>query len=712
MTRYLLCILLLTVTCARGLAAQESCEKEYAAPHLPNADLYCIDLVPKPDLLGASGTVKLGRAQSPFGAVVTADGHQRYDLEVSVAGLPEPAALGDFTTYVAWATTPLLRPMIKLGEVGHGRTASGQVALDKFLVLISAEASGAVEERTGPLVLRGISASMRMMPHVGEPLWFMAPPASTDHSGHMSMADSAGWVMPPMHPIVPMPRSMNGIMPSVEPFLPTPEGPVPAARPREVIELGDGATLDLTAGPVQRTINGDTFTMYGFNGQYPGPLIKVPQDATIVVRFRNETELPTAVHWHGVRLDNRFDGVPHVTQEPVPPGGTFTYRIHFPDAGIYWYHPHHREDITQDLGLYGNIRVRSPEPDYYSSVNQEEVLMLDDLLIGESGLVPYGKESATHALMGRFGNLLLVNGEPEYDLEVKRGAVVRFFLTNVANTRTFNVSFGGAAIKVVGSDLSRFEHEEWVESVVIAPAERYIIEVRFDEPGEVAFVNRIRSIDHVYGSFFPETDTLGLIRVAATPVEVDYSDAFERLRSNEDVQADIGRYRKHFDSPVDHSLVLTVEVDGLPFPIEPMMRADSVYFNPVEWSGTMPMMNWISTGKEVNWILREPATGRENMEIDWRFQVGDVVKIRLTNDRNAFHSMQHPIHFHGQRFLILSQNGVTNDNLVWKDTMLLPAGATADVLLELSNPGDWMLHCHIAEHLEAGMKMVFHVAPN
>ncbi len=83
--------------------------------------------------------------------------------------------------------------------------------------------------------------------------------------------------------------------------------------------------------------------------------------------------------------------------------------------------------------------------------------------------------------------------------------------------------------------------------------------------------------------------------------------------------------------------------------------------------------------------------------------------MRLINDRRSLHAMQHPIHIHGQRFLILEQDGVENDNLVWKDTILLPVGSTADILLELSNPGRWMIHCHIAEHLEAGMKMVFEV---
>ena len=112
---------------------------------------------------------------------------------------------------------------------------------------------------------------------------------------------------------------------------------------------------------------------------------------------------------------------------------------------------------------------------------------------------------------------------------------------------------------------------------------------------------------------------------------------------------------------------------------------------------------------EIEWLLRDPRTGLENDDIDWTFRVGDVVKIRITNDRAAFHAMQHPLHIHGQRFLVLEQNGVLNDNLVWKDTVLLPTGSTTDILLELSNPGRWMVHCHIAEHLESGMKFVFDV---
>jgi FtsP/CotA-like multicopper oxidase with cupredoxin domain len=142
-----------------------------------------------------------------------------------------------------------------------------------------------------------------------------------------------------------------------------------------------------------------------------------------------------------------------------------------------------------------------------------------------------------------------------------------------------------------------------------------------------------------------------------------------------------------------------------------MLTFESVYRNPVEWTGTMPEMDWVVTGRQAQWLLRDTATGRTNMDIDWRFRVGDVVKLRLVNDRTALHAMHHPMHIHGQRFLVLATNGVANQHLVWKDTMLLPAGFSADVLLELTNPGKWMLHCHVAEHIETGMRMIFEVSP-
>ena len=123
----------------------------------------------------------------------------------------------------------------------------------------------------------------------------------------------------------------------------------------------------------------------------------------------------------------------------------------------------------------------------------------------------------------------------------------------------------------------------------------------------------------------------------------------------------------------------------------------------------MPMMNWLSSTEQVEWILRDVDTGQENMEIEWRFNVGDVVKIRIFNNPETIHPMNHPVHMHGQRYIVLSIDGVPNQNLVWKDTAIVPVGSVVDILADLDNPGTWMLHCHIAEHLDAGMMMPFSV---
>lgn len=544
-----------------------------------------------------------------------------------------------------------------------------------------------------------------------------APAAAQGHDAHAGhrAADPAAWRMPPMDMTMPMAPGMDALMPRVRAFLPglgIDPMTLPAAAYRSVLDLADGDTLALEAGLVRRTINGRTFVMYGFNGQYPGPLIRVRQNATITIRFRNATSLPTAVHWHGVRVENRFDGVPGVTQDAVAPGDTFTYRVRFPDAGLYWYHPHHREDITQDLGLYGNMMVTSPDPDYFNPVNAEEVVMLDDLLIDETGLYPYGEETATHALMGRFGNVMLLNGEASFTREYRRGDVVRFFLTNVSNTRVFNLVFGAARVKVIGSDVGKYEREAYVESVVIAPAERYIIEVLFDRPGDVVLTNRVQAIDHFRGEFVPRVDTLGVLHIADLPSTESHRAVFERLRENPEVRAEIDRFRPQFDRAVDRTLELGVEIGALPLPILQMMAIDTFYYHPLEWTESMPMMNYLSTGLDVRWVVRDAATGKENMAIDnWQFKVGDVIKLRITNKVSSLHPMHHPIHLHGQRFLVLERDGRRNTNFVWKDTAVIPLGSTVDLLVEMSNPGDWMLHCHVAEHLETGMKMVFRVAP-
>ena len=688
--------LLLILVLATGAAAQA-----------PAPDLYSLELIAAPELQRFTALAGLRPGASTFSVPVTLTGVHRYDVFISADSLPQPASLGAYRTFVVWAAPPSLNPFVRLGELrpgAHHGTPVGEVAFNRFTIFVTAEARGDVPKPTGPFVLRGLSPSMRLgVTHVVQA---RAPADQHSHS-------ESGWVMPPPHPTASpmyMP-ALHGLEPNTPPFLAPAAGDIPLVQPRSVLQLADGDSLRLEAAPVRRIVRGRQLVMYGFNGQQPGPLLVVRQAGRIVVNFVNRTSHPTAVHWHGVRLDNRFDGVPHVTQAPVAPGDSFRYEVRFPDAGVYWYHPHHREDIQQDLGLYGNLHVRDARPGAYGPSHREAFLMLDDLLLGDAGLIAYGAARATHALMGRFGNSMLINGEPAsgYRLEVRRGEIVRLYLTNVANTRTFNLSIPGARMKIVGGDIGRFEHEEWTETVVLAPAERYIVDAMFDTAGTFPVLNSVQAIDHTRGTFFPEVDTLGRVVVTEGPVSPDYRAEFTKLRRHEDVVRDVGRYRSHFQRAPDVTLTLSMKDLGLPYPLVQLLQRDTVFFNPVEWSGTMPMMDWLPTTDQVRWILRDEATGRENEDITWQFKAGDLVRIRLINDRHALHAMAHPIHIHGQRFLVLSINDRPTTNFVWKDTVLAPVGSVVELLLEVTNPGLWMIHCHIAEHLEAGMKTVFGV---
>ena len=130
----------------------------------------------------------------------------------------------------------------------------------------------------------------------------------------------------------------------------------------------------------------------------------------------------------------------------------------------------------------------------------------------------------------------------------------------------------------------------------------------------------------------------------------------------------------------------------------------------IEWEDDMVEVNRLTTPANMRWKLIDRETGAENAAIDWSFRVGDRVKIRLLNEMAGDHPMHHPFHVHGAgRFLVLSRDGAVEDNLVWKDTVLVRTGETVDILLDVTNVGVWMAHCHIAEHHESGMMFSFNV---
>jgi FtsP/CotA-like multicopper oxidase with cupredoxin domain len=558
----------------------------------------------------------------------------------------------------------------------------------------------------------------------------------------------------------------------------------------ELIELGSGDEFELCIVPVAKRIGSEIVRMLAYNGSIPGPVLKVKEGSEIVVHIENRGDMDTTVHWHGLRLENRYDGT-HETQAPIGVGERYTARVEFPDPGAYWYHPHIREDYGQEMGLYGNILVEPADADYWAPANRELLLTLDDLLLEGGKVAPFSRSETTHVAMGRFGEVLLVNGETELSLNARRGEIVRFYLTNTANTRTFKVAVPGARMKLVGGDGGHVEHEQFVDDVVIAPSERVVVDVLFDEAGELTVEHR--TPNRIY--------RLATVRVTDEAADPSFAEQFHSLRTNGDMVAERARIASFFDAEPDKVVSFLAEMNMDPpegplvyvcpmhpdvvsdepatcpkcgmkllpeaapsgpytCPMHPDVVSDEAGHCPecgmkllpaalmdqpgghgheghhthgehehgghgehdhahahshaaadgVEWEDDMVQVNRMTTPANMRWKIIDRATGAENAAIDWRFRVGDRVKIRLHNEMAGDHPMHHPFHVHGAgRFLVLARDGTSDPNLVWKDTVLVRTGETVDILLDVTNPGIWMAHCHIAEHHESGMMFTFEV---
>jgi FtsP/CotA-like multicopper oxidase with cupredoxin domain len=556
---------------------------------------------------------------------------------------------------------------------------------------------------------------------------------------------------------------------------PTETTGLPACRRPEIVELSDGAALDLEIAAVSKRIGDATVRMLAYNGSIPGPTLRVAQGSEVEVNVLNQGDLEATVHWHGLRLENRYDGT-HETQEPIPVGGSFPSRVTFPDAGVYWYHPHIREDYGQEMGLYGNVIVVPSEPDYWPPVHREVALTLDDVLIEDGKIAAFSRSETTYAAMGRFGNVLLVAGEPELAFTAQAGEIVRLYLTNTANTRVFKVALPGARMKLVGGDSGRCEREVIVEDVVLAPSERAVVDVQFKTPGALTLEHR--TPDRTY--------TLAQITVTEDPATPVPASEFEALRTDPELTAERERLAPLLHAAPEKTLAFVAEMDmgepdagvdgqlvytcpmhpeviaeepgrcpscgmkllaeaaptGFACPMHPevtsetadkcpncgmklvparLVHADAAghdrpaehsheHAGGIEWEDDMVEVNKLTTPENMRWKLVDRSDDAENLAIDWQFRVGDRVKIRLVNEMDSDHPMHHPFHIHGAgRFLVLARDDVVEPNLMWSDTVLVRTGETVDIVLEVTNVGRWMAHCHIAEHHESGMMFSFDV---
>ena len=534
---------------------------------------------------------------------------------------------------------------------------------------------------------------------------------------------------------------------------------LPEASSPSLVRLYDGDSFDIRIHPVRKRIEDAEVRMLGYNGSIPGPTLHVDQGSEVTVRVTNYGDVDATVHWHGLRLENRYDGVPEETQALIPHGGMFTYKLRFPDPGLYWYHPHVREDVAQEMGLYAPIVVEPSDTSYWPAADRQLTITLDDVLIENGKMAPFRHSGPTFTAMGRFGNVMLVNGESRFSDEAAAGEIVRLYLVNTANTRIFNFALPGARMKLVGGDSGRYEHETFVEEVLLSPSERAVVDVLFDAPGEVRLEHR--TPDRTYD--------LGAFSVSGTAAG-DAAESFEELRTDPELTAERHSIEADLERAPDKVLSIVASMPLLyggeaqpassyVCPMHPEVMSSEPGTCPkcgmklvashapptrapesheghahggqdhgehprsahdhgdhgdgLEWEDLMPEINRATDPTNMIWKLVDRETGAENAAISWAFEVGQKVKIRLINEMESDHPMHHPFHIHGAgRFLIRSRDGKPESNLVWKDTVLLRAGETVDILLYVTNPGLWMAHCHIAEHIESGMMFSFSVAPS
>jgi FtsP/CotA-like multicopper oxidase with cupredoxin domain len=393
-----------------------------------------------------------------------------------------------------------------------------------------------------------------------------------------------------------------------------------------------------------------------YDGGLPGPLIRVPVGARLVVHFTNRLSEPTTVHWHGIRVPIEMDGVPDVSQPAVRTGESFTYDFVVPDAGLYWYHPHVMSAAQVGFGLYGALLVEDPTEQV--GVSDEVVLVLSDIGIEPGGTLESAESGGSAGMVfGREGNHVLVNGRTDRALMARSGARQRWRVVNAAKSRYFEVSLQGHTFLRIGGDGGLLETPTQHETVVLAAGERAdLIVTPTGAPGTSTVVRSLL-FNRGYGSIeFRDVPTLFTLSMDERPA----------------VQAPplprIGR------------TIAPLALDGAtPLGIDLALNAENRY-----------MINGRPFGP------RQPLTAK----------LGETQIWTVTNTTD----WSHPLHLHGFFFQVLDASGAPRRPLEWKDTVDVPFKGKVQLAVHFDErPGSWMIHCHILDHADGGLMTTIQV---
>ncbi|MEJ7931340.1 multicopper oxidase family protein [Ramlibacter sp. AN1015] len=455
---------------------------------------------------------------------------------------------------------------------------------------------------------------------------------------------------------------------------------------------GDGRQavreLRLVAAPVQHALRGPAhppITAWAYNGSVPGPLLRARQGERLRVVLDNRLPQDTTVHWHGLRVPNAMDGVPHVTQQPVRPGDSFVYEFDLPDAGTYWYHSHFRGSEQLERGLHGALVVEEAQP---LRVDREVVWVLDDWRLGPDGGISESFGSAhdmSHA--GRIGNAVTLNGQRAQDLALRPGERLRVRLLNVANARIFSLGFEGHSPQVIALDGQPVTpHAPPAGRVVLGPGMRCdLLLDAIGKPGERHAVfddfDPRRAFDLLHLRYGNE-----VLRAAPPPWPI-------ALPDNTVPEPDLPQASRHvlrFTGGMMGSMHRAV-LDGESLPMMSLMRRGKA------WA----INGVVSSGHGEG---HAPAHGHADAPL-LSLDRGRSYVLALDNDTR----WHHPIHLHGHSFRVVRRGGRPTAHREWRDTVLLGPGEQAEIAFVADNPGDWMLHCHVLEHQDGGMMGLFRV---
>ncbi len=448
----------------------------------------------------------------------------------------------------------------------------------------------------------------------------------------------------------------------------------PAAAARSLVAAAAEARLVGAGYPATE--------VWAYGGTVPGPLLRLARGATAEINFENRLPVASTVHWHGLRIENAMDGVAGLTQDPVAPGRDFAYRFVPPDSGTYWYHSHLNGQEQVARGLSGPLIVAEDDP---PQVDRELVWLLDDWRLNAQAQIVGGFENRhdlSHA--GRLGNSVTVNGEIIDHLAVRAGERLRLRLINAANARIFALDFAGHRPWIVAVDGQGCRpHEPEAGRVVLGPAMR--IDVILDmtgRPGE-----RYEVIDdHYRAQAYRFVD---LIYDAGPPLRESALDAPIRVTANsipEPIVEDAQSHRVTLEGGAMGGMS-AMTLDGQ------RLEARALAERGLFWG-----LNGVAgAGFERPGRTREPLL---------QFQPGRTQHIILRNET----VFDHPMHLHGHHMKLLARDGRPESRGIWHDTVLVRPRETVELAFVADNPGDWLFHCHVLEHMKAGMAAVARVA--